>query len=672
MSEELDIRKSFDNSKDITDSVRDLFGPSKMWFNSANGISIANQILSTARVFDEKHGPIFNYSLTAPMQCGKTQAINTAIAHIFKTRKQNINLVYYISNANNGLQEKTVDEIAKFWLELQEYDNSWEIYDNGDGRIDVVYKEQWKLEIKVIHNGNAKRIKNSIADEIKANKEQAIQIIIYDEADQAYGKESQRDRFSQRILGREHAYDKESFYKRQLLNLLEISISATDFANKLDFENTKIKEYTNFLDFEVHPYYYGLDRIDNEGFYKESWALIEKSKFVQEKVDKFIADIVNPFLDATQQEQNTRPLGIMRVKRGNKNKSRFVDALKISSSLNTELAIANNIQEFNILMHDDKTKLILLAYNGKDFSRSDIEQIIQTFKKAKKPAFRNKFSNFIKLEKKVIITVDGVMKAGDDLIGKSLELVAFWWERSLSDSSSFEAPLQSLGRVCKISYNTGLLPPMVYGDLRLPNIIDQYRTGEKTALQIPNRNIGKVKDNRNNTNSFVLYYDSEDAGEAKSRIEKLAAFFNQNVPNLFNLSGKPRFYYGDNWPDEHKVWRGKSFEHKQKYQDNVSTTVNTICDGKSIVLKNKSFPPQLRDKGFGALHKNKANTRLYANKVGNIYRCVYVSTFLETEVDICESFEKWSKRSPNSTVYVKAKPRQYKPKRPTMANKQVS
>ena len=483
MSEELDIRKNFDNSKDITDSVRDLFGPSKMWFNSANGISIANQILSTARVFDEKHGPIFNYSLTAPMQCGKTQAINTAIAHIFKTRKQNINLVYYISNANNGLQEKTVDEIAKFWFELQKYDNSWEIYDNGDGRIDVVYKEQWKLEIKVIHNGNAKRIKNSIADEIKANKEQAIQIIIYDEADQAYAKESQRDRFSQRILGREHAYDKESFYKRQLLNLLEISISATDFANKLDFENTKIKEYTKFLDFEVHPYYYGLDRIDNEGFYKESWALIEKSKFVQEKVDKFITDIVNPFLNATHQEQNTRPLGIMRVKRGNKNKSRLVDALKISSSLNTELATASNIQELNILMHDDKTKLILIAYNGKDFSRSDIEQIIQTFKKAKKPAFRNKFYNFNKLDKKVIITVDGVMKAGDDLIGKSLEFVAFWWERSLSEKSTFEAPLQSLGRVCRISYNSGLLPPMVYGDLRLPNIIDQYRTGEKTALR---------------------------------------------------------------------------------------------------------------------------------------------------------------------------------------------
>ena len=125
--------------------------------------------------------------------------------------------MYYISNANNGLQEKTVDEITKFWNDLQKYDDSWEIYDNGDGRIDVVYKDQWKLEIKVIHNGNAKRIKNSIADEIKANKEQAIQIIIYDEADQAYAKESQRDRFSQRILGREHAYDKESFTKDNCL-----------------------------------------------------------------------------------------------------------------------------------------------------------------------------------------------------------------------------------------------------------------------------------------------------------------------------------------------------------------------------------------------------------------------------------------------------------------------
>ena len=323
-------------------------------------------------------------------------------------------------------------------------------------------------------------------------------------------------------------------------------------------------------------------------------------------------------------------------------------------------------------MHDDKTKLILIAYNGKDFSRSDIEQIIQTFKKAKKPAFRNKFYNFNKLDKKVIITVDGVMKAGDDLIGKSLEFVAFWWERSLSEKSTFEAPLQSLGRVCRISYNSGLLPPMVYGDLRLPNIIDQYRTGEKTALQIPNRNIGKVKEDSKNTNSFVLYYDSGDAGEAKSRIEKLAAFFNQNVPNLFNLSGKPRFYYGDNWPDEHKVWKGKSFEHKQKYHDSVSTTVNTICDGKNLLLKNKSFPLQLNDNGFGALHKNRANTRIYAKKVGNIYRCAYVSTFLETEVDMCESFEHWSEKKPDSTVYVKAKPRQYKPKRPTLANKQVS
>ncbi|QDP62048.1 MAG: hypothetical protein GOVbin1807_47 [Prokaryotic dsDNA virus sp.] len=672
MSEELDIRKKFDNNTDITRSIKELFGPEKMWFNSANGINIANQILSTARVFDEKHGPIFNYSLTAPMQCGKTQAINTAIAHIFKTRKQNINLVYYISNANNGLQVKTINEIANFWLELQKYDNSWEIYNNGDGKIDVVYKDQWKLEIRVIHNGNAKRIKDSIADEIKANKEQAIQIIIYDEADQAYGKESQRDKFSQRILQREHAYDKQSFYQRQLLNMLEISISATDFANKLDFENTTIKEYTNFLNFEVHPAYYGLDRIHDEGYYNESWGLIEKSNFVQEKVDKFVTKVINPFLNGTHREQNTRPLGMMRVKRGNKNKFRFVDALKNSTNLNTKVASANNIQEFNKLVHDDKTKLIILSYNGKDFSRSDVEQIIQTFRKATKPAFKSKFYNFNKHQKKVIITVDGVMKAGDDLIGKSLEFVAFWWERSLSQNSTFEAPLQSLGRVCKISYNK-ILPPIVYSDLRLPNIIKQYTTGEKTAHEIPNRNIGKVKENKKNTNSFVFYYDSEDAEQAKTKMEKIASFFNEHIPNLFHLCGKPRFYYGDNWPDEHKVWKGKSFKHNQSYQENVSPTVNTICDKRDFVLKNNIFPPNLVQDGFGQLHKNKANTRIYAKKIGNIYRCAYVSTFLETEKVICDSFEKFSKRpSATNTVYIKTKPEQYKPKRETQVNKEAS
>jgi len=89
------------------------------------------------------------------------------------------------------------------------------------------------------------------------------------------------------------------------------------------------------------------------------------------------------------------------------------------------------------------------------------------------------------------------------------------------------------------------------------------------------------------------------------------------------------------------------------------------------MIENKDFPPTL-GKHFGILQSNKANTRLYANKVGNIYRCVYVSTFLETEVGICDSFEKWAKRRPNSAVYIKAKPKQYKPKRPTMANKQVS
>ena len=324
-------------------------------------------------------------------------------------------------------------------------------------------------------------------------------------------------------------------------------------------------------------------------------------------------------------------------------------------------------------MFDDKTKLIFLAYNGAGFSRSDIESIFDNFKQAKKPAYKRKFANFNDLNKKIIITVDGVMKAGDDLIGKNLEFVALWWERALSKGSTFETPLQSLGRVCKIHYNREFPPPMVYGDLRLPNIIDEYITGQKTALQIPNRNIGKVKESKKNTNSFVFYYDSEDAGRAKTKMEQIASFFNKHIPNLFHLCGKPRFYYGDDWPDEHKVWRGKSFEHNKSYIENVLPTVNTICDKRDFVLKNNIFPSNLVAQGFGQLHKKKANTRIYAKKIGNTYRCAYVSTFLETEKTMCDSFEEFSKRpSATNTVYIKTKPEQYKPKRETQVNKEAS
>ena len=56
-------------------------------------------------------------------------------------------------------------------------------------------------------------------------------------------------------------------------------------------------QYTKFLNFEVHPAYYGLDKIHDEGYYNESWGLIEKSNFVQEKVDKFVTKVINPFLN---------------------------------------------------------------------------------------------------------------------------------------------------------------------------------------------------------------------------------------------------------------------------------------------------------------------------------------------------------------------------------------
>jgi len=450
-AEQQAMKKSF--SRAIIWETFSIFGEEKMMWNHANGVKIAQEINDTCRVFDFSENKMI-YDITAPMQMGKSTATLAMIARLMTLNlDKDFIICYHLCSANKSVVNQFRNEASKFFENLSGFDAS-----STDEYLSVVHREQ-TARIMFVHNTSSRSLKKRAAEYIKAIDDvETVKLLLFDEADQALGKDSKRDQFLQEILGVENVYEPPALTIRQSKQLIECWIGATNFFNHFKGSTEYEKIYSR-IDLVEHPNYYGLLDIMENGF-------------LFEKEENDVKDVIEKFCNSSSEyDQYSRSVAFVRIRNGNKESRNFYEENISSNVVNRKCAFTRDYNEFCRLKSDEETEVITVHFsNDKSFSHSNLETLLKELNDDTRMS-RKQNVNFKKLGKKIVVIICGTIKEGNNILNKNSKNISFLWENITERTKKYEGPLQQAGRICKIGNAD---PPLLFATKTVVSVLDKY------------------------------------------------------------------------------------------------------------------------------------------------------------------------------------------------------
>ena len=639
---ELDlIKENFEH--DVYKEVSNLYGMNAL-FNDANGIAAAKQILNSCRIYDYDQ-PSLYYTLRAFMQAGKTRSALTMLIYLLKYTGESHNVLYWICSSDNALREKTIDETKAQFKEFERIDSNFLLIDDmSDNQISIFYNGV-PMKITIIHNSQSESERSDICKCLK-EKNSHRQIIIWDEADQAFGKGSARHKFLMDLLGCKNVYrgDNASI-QRQSLNLYEIQISATPFANDIEFSQQILINRTKALNFQCHPLYYGCTKILEDGHLRGSISLVKK-EVVPEAVEEFYKRALKPW-----EESNTlgfvqadRPFAFLRVYKGNLKKDDLFSEIKRHSC--SQVAIADTKKAVERKMKDDVSELILVPFNNKLLTRKELKQIFNTIKNASNiPYIREEYHNFYRMKKKILLVICATFKEGDDVIGKNSNHIAFFWDNLPGEKSNYESPLQSIGRCCKIPFGEeNYVPPLVFSDPKLPKIIHDYHNNNRLPESHRIRRGAGASSIHSSVLALTYFYGDDCLDMAKTLWTK----FSDNYGYINDRKN------GSVLPDVY-LTRGVG-KHSDLYMQKIYPVWDSLNNNKQQFLMSSDVPDGYT---LGDLKESKKYRNIiYYGKYNNQFIAIHVLTVSSMEHKAIKILNKMKQRGnvgPNTEIAVMKK-----------------
>ena len=445
------MKKSFPRS--VVKDTFSIFGEEKMMWNHANGVKMAQEINDTCRVFDFSKNKML-YDITAPMQMGKSTATLAMIAKLMTLNlDKDFIICYHLCSANKSVVEQFKNEASKFFENLNGFDAS----STGEYLV-VVHREQ-TARIMFVHNTSSRSLKKRVAEYIKAKDDvETVKLLLFDEADQALGKESRRDQFIQEILGVENVYGPSALTIRQSKQLIECWIGATNFFNYFKGLTEHKKIYSR-IDLVEHPDYYGLADIMENGF-------------LFEKEENDVKDVIEKFCNSnTEYDQYSRSVAFVRIRNGNKESRNFYEENISSNVVGRKCAFTRDYNEFCRLKSDEETEVITVHFsNDKAFSHINLETLLKELNDDTRMS-RKQNVNFKKLGKKIVVIICGTIKEGNNILNKNSKNISFLWENITEKTKKYESPLQQAGRICKIGKAD---PPLLFASKAVVGVLDNY------------------------------------------------------------------------------------------------------------------------------------------------------------------------------------------------------
>lgn len=448
--EQDEMKRSF--SREVMKTAFSMFGGDRLMWNHANGVKIAHAVNASSRVFNFSENKMI-YDITAPMQMGKSTATMTMIAELMKlnTDKDFI-ICYYLCTSNKSVVDQFRNEAQHFFKSLNHFDLS-----STDEYLSIFCGEQ-TTKIIFVHNTSSTSLKKRAIAHIGSwDDDDTVKILLFDEADQALGRDSKRDQFLQKVLGLENAYGPQAMTVRQNKQLIEFWIGATNFFNYYKGITHFEKMYSR-IDLLEHPDYWSLLKMMLHGY-------------VFEKEENDIKDVLEKFCNSSQEyEQYSRPVAFVRIKNGNKESENFYKE-NILNNVGRRCAFTTDYNEFSLLKSDGQTEVIAIHFNGdKTFSHCNLETLLRELD-CKTRMSKKQNANFKKLRKKIVVIICGTLKEGNSILNKNSNKISLLWESITEKTKKFEGPLQQAGRICKIGTED---PPLLFASKKLIGVLQKY------------------------------------------------------------------------------------------------------------------------------------------------------------------------------------------------------
>ena len=437
--------------KSIMRDTFELFGEQMIW-NHANGIRIAQEINNSSRISDF-YGDRMIYDVTAQMQMGKSTAILSAIAKLMMSNQdEDFLLCYYLCSSNKSVVKQFQKEAETFFGALENFRA-----ETSSDRTCIIRDDQ-TTTMFFIHNTSAQSLKKRVSSSFRAHiHSDSIKILLFDEADQSLGKDSKRDQFLQEILNTENVYDPKALTTRQNSKIIEVWIGATNFFPNFK-GRTELQQIYKRIDLMQHPKYYGLKEISLNGY------LFDKTNH---DIEEVIAKHCN---SNPEYDQYSRPVGFVRIQKGNKNSFSFYEK-SILQNVNKKCAFTTDYGEFCELKQDDETEVIVVHFNAsKNFSHDNLKDMLSGLESTTKLTKKQNL-NFNRLDKKIIVIVSGTLKEGNNLLNKNSHNISFLWENMTENTKKYETPIQQAGRICKIGDGD---PPLLFTDKKIADALDCF------------------------------------------------------------------------------------------------------------------------------------------------------------------------------------------------------
>jgi len=533
------IEKDF--TKEEIESAEEIF-PNPPNYSQTNGSKLGGHLLRNIGWNWPNKKLVYN--LSAPMQCGKTQATLSAILKIIKSKKyqdDNFYLIWYISTADNGLLDKTKNDLVEFFRkncrgDVEEDSSSIEIHrDNGSS-----------IEIRIIHNLTSQRVKDEIVGTFQqiSHSSSIMKILVFDESDQAIANDSNKHAFLTSLINEEEPYSREAMSKRLRYKILELNVSATNFTNISASNQMHAHEAFENYNTEIHPWYNGIDELSDLDCLKPN-------------DDLDFSDVVFDYINNSElEDQFNRPFGLVRIPKGRQNHKEFYQN-NIETSGPDSMLVDSYEELLRSIQTPDPKVFCLFANNGKNFSRSDMVRLLRDFRNAQRgnAMTLSKFPHI--LNKKFIFIICGILKAGDDLLNKNRDLIAFQWETPSANMRTCESPLQQAGRICGIASSPDEIFPILYTSRKIIGIMTDFY--KKEVMPQQHRYSSSSRKNRFNK-AFVKFSGSTWSSweEAKSASTK----FRSKLKCRSTLT--TRCIYGDFRDPQGEAYR-KNVKNIQKF-----------------------------------------------------------------------------------------------------------
>lgn len=482
------IEKDF--SKEEIECAEQIF-PNSPNYSEVNGVKLGNHLLENIGFTWPKHKLVYN--LSAPMQCGKTRTTLSAILRLIKSeqyKNDNLYLIWYISAADNGLLDKTRDDLVKFFAktckgqgELKKDDTAIKLYRNNRS-----------IEIRIIHNQTSQIVKDEIVRHFRhfSQKSSIMKILVFDESDQAIANNSQKHAFLTSLINEKYPYSPEAMSKRLSCKMLELNVSATNFTN-IAASNQMIasKAFENYKA-QTHPWYNGVDELSDLGCLKPN-------------DDLDFSDVVFDYANNSElEDQFNRPFALVRIPKGKQNNKEFYQN-NIEGSTPNSIFVSSYEELLRSMQTPEPKVFCLFANNGKNFTRGAMEDLFDDFRNAQmgNEMALSKIPHI--LNKKFIFIICGILKAGDDLLNKNRDQIAFQWETPPANMKTCESPLQQAGRICGIASSPDEIFPLLYTSRKIIGIMTDFY--KKEVMPQHHRFNSSNKKNRFNK-AFVKISDS--------------------------------------------------------------------------------------------------------------------------------------------------------------------